>query len=271
MKYLVNFSGGWCSYFAAERTVAKYGKENVVLLFADVMIEDDDLYEFNQMASDKLGIPITRISLELSPWELFRQQCLIGNDRFPICSVMLKRQPLNEWMAKHYELNHSQSNFLAEHATIVLGFDHTEFHRVMDFNKAHPEWTLEAPMTEAPLWDKCRMMAEAQKRGFKTPKLYELGFPHNNCGGGCVKAGISHFVNLYKRLPNVFWQWAAEELYTQRWMRDKGIENWNFTILKDRRGGESKPLLLIELAYRIKSGEKFPTDEWGGCGCGGTK
>ena len=239
-----------------------------MLLFADVMIEDDDLYSFNEKSAEILGVPITRISLEMSPWELFRKEGLIGNDRSPICSIRLKRQPLNEWMAKNFELDHDQVNFLAEHGTIVLGFDHTEWNRVQDFQNAHPNWKLSAPMTEAPLWDKCTMIAAAAKLGLTTPKLYQLGFPHNNCGGGCVKAGISHFVLLYKRLPAVFWRWAAEEVYTQRVMRDRGIENWDFTILKDRRGGETKPLTLIELAYRIEAGEKFSETEWGGCGCG---
>lgn len=61
-------------YFAAERTIAKYGAHNTVLLFADVMIEDDQLYEFNQAAAGILGVPITRISLEISPWQLFREK-----------------------------------------------------------------------------------------------------------------------------------------------------------------------------------------------------
>lgn len=125
-------------------------------------------------------------------------------------------------------------------------------------------------MTNAPLWDKFKMISEGEKRGLKNPKLYRLGFPHNNCGGACVKAGISHFVLLNKRLPAVFWRWAAEELYTQSINQKRGRECWYFTILKDRRGGETKPLSLIELAYRIEAGENFPLDEWGGCGCSAT-
>lgn len=269
MKYIVNFSGGWCSFWSAMRTVEIYGKENTILLFADVLIEDDDLYEFNKTASGIIGVPITRISLEMSPWQLFRERGIIGNDRRPLCSIILKREPLNSWMAKNFELDRNQTNALSEDATVVLGFDFTEFNRFEDFQNAHPTWRVSAPMTEGQLWDKCRMQSEGELLGIKTPKLYRMGFPHNNCGGGCVKAGISHFVNLYYRLPAVFWRWAAEESYTQHSNREKGSEHWNFTILKDRRGGKTNPLPLIELAYRIESGEQFPTDDHGGCGCGG--
>jgi hypothetical protein len=103
VKRIVNFSGGLCSFWAAQREIAQYGRNNVILLFADVLIEDPDLYRFNKDASEYLGIPIIRISLELTPWQLFRREGMIANDRFPICSKMLKRELLNSWMATRYE------------------------------------------------------------------------------------------------------------------------------------------------------------------------
>jgi hypothetical protein len=46
VKHIVNFSGGACSFWAAHRVIQKHGKENVILLFADTMIEDEDLVRF---------------------------------------------------------------------------------------------------------------------------------------------------------------------------------------------------------------------------------
>ncbi len=46
MKHIVNFSGGICSFWAAHRVIQKHGVKDVVLLFADTLIEDDDLYAF---------------------------------------------------------------------------------------------------------------------------------------------------------------------------------------------------------------------------------
>lgn len=267
MKHIVNFSGGDCSFWAAHRVVQAHGTKDVVLLFADTLIEDQSLYEFNERSAELLGVPITRVCYGLTPWQLFRKEGLIGNNRFPICSVRLKREPLNEWMQTHFELDKGQQNCLFEHATIYLGFDWTEMHRLNDFRNQYPNWLSEAPMLDEPVWDKCRMRREAEALGLPEQHLYKLGFPHNNCGGTCVRAGISHFVHLYKVLPGRFLEWEMEEQMTIHEFQRRGIEP--LSILKDRRGGETKPLYLRDLRERIEAGEKFKTDEWGGCGCGG--
>lgn len=267
MKHIVNFSGGLCSFWSAKREIEAHGKDNVILLFADTLVEDSDLYDFNRRAEDYLGIQITRVCVGLTPWQLFRKEHLIGNDGAPICSIRLKREPLNAWMESNYELNCEMHNWIKPHATVVLGFDWTEHHRVSDFQLKHPTWTVSAPMTESPYWDKCKMLREAEKIGFKSPKLYELGFPHNNCGGACVRSGISHFVHLYKVLPHVFLDWERQEAETIAYFITLGIKP--LSILKDRRGGVTKMLTLKMLRERIQAGEKFKNDEWGGCGCGG--
>lgn len=267
MKYISNFSGGLCSFWAAHRIVEKYGPLDTVLLFADTLVEDSDLYRFNAHTSRILGVPITRVSLELTPWQLFRREGLIGNTRFPICSTKLKREPLNQWMATHFELDARQDNFLLEPATVVLGFDWTEHHRVTEFQAEHPTWRVIAPMTEEPIWDKCRMQKEADDLGIKIPWLYRAGFPHNNCGGRCVRAGISHWVHLLKVRRQAFLDWENEEQDAADEFRARGIEP--MAMLRDRRGGTTKPLYLRDLRLRVENGEEFDRDDWGGCGCGG--
>lgn len=269
MKWISNFSGGWCSLFGTIRSIERHGKENVIPLFADTLYESADLYDANRRAEDVMGIPLVRVCVGLTPWELFRKEGLIGNDRSPICSIRLKREPLNDWMESRYEMDHRQTTLIGEHATVVLGFDFTEWDRVVDFQNQHLNWTVEAPMTDEPLWDKCKMRREAERLGFKEPELYALGFPHNNCGGGCVKAGISHFVHLYNVKRDTFLKWESEEQETLREFAARGVSNGHFTILKDRRNGETKPLSLRDLRLRIEAGETFRKNDWGGCGCGG--
>lgn len=247
--------------------VREVGILNVVLLFADTLVESPGLYEFNRRASDLLGIPITRISREMTPWQLFRREKLIGNNRFPICSTMLKREPLNEWMASNFELDTQQGNFLLEPGTVVLGFDWTEDHRVAGFKNEHPTWRVRAPMTEGPLWDKCTMEHEAAKLGLPISNSYVQGFPHDNCNRRCVRAGISQWVHLYHVDRPAFTEWEDEEILARDEFLVQGVEP--MSMLKDRRGGETRPLYLRDLRLRIESGEKFPEGEWGGCGCGG--
>jgi 3'-phosphoadenosine 5'-phosphosulfate sulfotransferase (PAPS reductase)/FAD synthetase len=263
----VNFSGGDCSFWAASRVIEKEGKDNVVLLFADTLEESDDLYAFNRKAEELLGVRITRISREISIWDLFRKQGMIGNNRFPICSVYLKRELLDAWMLERFEMAVDQSNWFKQNATLYIGFDWTEPHRLADMRAAHPKWHVEAPMQWEPIWDKCKMRQEAEKLGLPEQKLYKLGFPHNNCGGCCVRAGISHWVHVYKHLPHRYAKWESEERATAEYLTARGIEP--LSILKDRRGGETNNLYLWQLRNRIEAGEDLPKHDWGGCGCGG--
>jgi len=272
LLHVVNFSGGLCSFWAAHRVKERYGTENMILLFADTLIEDSELYEFNEQASAILGVPITRVSVGLTPWELFRKEGLIGNSRFPICSVRLKREPLDDWSFSNIRTlgEEQQERFWDDGrspAIHYVGFDWTEGQRTADIRREKPWWRWEAPMQEAPIWDKCRMEREASALGLKIPLLYRLGFPHNNCGGRCVRAGISHFVHLHEVLPERYLEWEAEEAITRADFITRGIEP--LSVLKDRRGGQTRNLWLSDLRERIESGEQFPDNDWGGCGCGG--
>jgi hypothetical protein len=258
VKHVVNFSGGLCSFWAAHRVVQEHGVSDVVLLFADTLIEDPDLYSFNEQCAEILGVPVTRISAELTPWQLFQREGMIGNSRFPICSVYLKRKPLDAWR---------KANCVDIDTVLYMGFDWTEANRLSDLRRELPDWKIEAPMTEEPIWDKCRMQKEAEALGLKIPRLYTLGFPHNNCGGRCVRAGISHWVHLLKVLPERFKEWENEERATALELTGRGITP--LSILKDRRGGVTNDLYLWQLRERVEAGEKFNRFDWGGCGCGG--
>lgn len=274
MKHIINDSGGLCSFWAAYRVVQKHGPENVVRLFADTLEEDSELHEFMAQATGILGVPVTRISREIGIWELFERQGMIGNSRFPICSVYLKREPLDEWHESNcLNIREEQQIQLLpngkDSATIYLGFDWTEQHRLDDIRREKPLWRIEAPMIEEPIWDKCRMEKEAIKLGLTIPRAYKLGFPHNNCGMRCVRAGITHWVHLFKVMPERFLDWENKEQHAIQQLQQRSIE-W-LSILKDRRGGKVVSMTLRQLRERIEAGEEFSKMEWGGCGCGGAK
>ena len=52
--------------------------------------------------------------------------------------------------------------------------------------------------------------------GIQEPLLYQLGFLHNNCSGGCVRAGKKHWKLLYEKLPEVY----ADRERVEREMRE---------------------------------------------------
>ena len=238
----------------------------MVLLFADTLIEDQDLYDFNAWTAEHFGIPITRVSREIKPWDLFRKEGLIANNRFPICSTKLKREPLDEWHRLHCV---PRNSLFGEPDVTYVGLDWTETNRLEALRESKPEWIWEAPMCEwKPLWDKCKMLDELKKLYGKLPKAYVDNFPHNNCGRRCVRAGITHFIHLYKTDPEQFLDWEQEERITRADFAVREISSGDFSILKDRRGGSAKTLTLEQLRERILAEDKtLPKDDWGGCGC----
>ncbi|MBX3288340.1 MAG: hypothetical protein KF855_03250 [Acidobacteria bacterium] len=267
VKHVVNLSGGACSFWAAHRVAEKYGTADMTLLFADTLIEDQDLYDFNDWTANYFNLPITRVSREMTPWQLFRKEGMIGNNRAPICSIRLKREPLDEWFAA----NTTPRNSLFGEADIAyVGLDWTEGHRLAALRASKPQWEWAAPMCEwLPVWDKNRMLSELKTLYGKLPKAYEQGFPHNNCGRRCVRAGITHFVRLYKVDPQQYADWEWQEELTRREFFSRGI--WgDFAVLKDRRGkGKSRPMTFAKLKGRILANDPtLPKSDWGGCGCG---
>lgn len=103
--------------------------------------------------------------------------------------------------------------------------------------------------------------------GLPISDSYAQGFPHDNCGRRCVRAGISQWVRLYHIDEPAFAEWEGEEWEAKGEFEEQGVVP--MSMLKDRRGHETKPLYLKDLRQRIESGEQFPLDDWGGCGCGG--
>jgi 3'-phosphoadenosine 5'-phosphosulfate sulfotransferase (PAPS reductase)/FAD synthetase len=63
------FSGGVGSWAAARRVVEKHGTEDLVLLFADTLIEDEDTYRFLREAAANVGGQLVEIADGRTPWD----------------------------------------------------------------------------------------------------------------------------------------------------------------------------------------------------------
>ena len=81
MKHIVSFSGGMGSFAEAKACVDKFGKENVELLFADVKMEDEDLYRFKDEVVAFLDVKLTTLCDGRTPFEVFKDQGFMGNTR----------------------------------------------------------------------------------------------------------------------------------------------------------------------------------------------
>lgn len=249
MRRIVHFSGGVSSWAAAKRVVQEHGVSEVTLLFADTRMEDEDLYRFLVQAAGNVGAPLVVIADGRTPWQVMKDSKFIGNSRIDPCSKELKRKLLDSWV---------RANCSAEDMHYI-GLSWEEINRVEKFLQVFP-WKACAPLCEPPYLTKAEQLSWLNACGLKVPRLYDLGFPHNNCGGFCIKAGQSQFALLLEKFPDRYlWHEAQEEA-----LREIVGDH---SIMRDRRGGVSNPLTMRQFRERLQAGGKAPEFDWGGCGC----
>lgn len=246
---VVMFSGGVGSWAAARRAREQY--DDLTLLFADTLIEDPDLYRFLDEAAADVGAPLVKVADGRTPFEVFRDVRFLGNTRIAPCSRVLKQEPTRRWMDEN-----------APGATVVLGIDWTEEHRLAGARRGWEPFPVVAPLCERPYITKPEMLDSLERAGIRRPALYREGFQHNNCGGGCVRAGAGQFAHLYRQRPETFAEWEQGEADM------RALLTTNVAILRDRSGGETRPMTLRELRNRLDAEPSmFSGEDWGGCGC----
>jgi len=257
MYYIVNLSGGLTSFEALRRTIERYGREQTVALFTDTLIEDPDLYRFLDDQERYFNVIINRVADGRTPFDVWHDARAIrlklpnGVEVAP-CSKILKREVGDKWI---------ESNFAPGTYTRVFGMSWDGVHRMERLEAELAPVPVWFPLAEPPYVDKCYIADMLERLGIAVPALYLDGFDHNNCGSGCVRAGQAHWALVYRKRPNIYALWEAREA------RFLAEVNPNATILRDRRGGETKPLPLSEFRERLGRGEGYDRDEWGGCGC----
>lgn len=254
--HVVMYSGGITSWAVAHHLAKQHGTDDLVLLFADTLAEDEDLYRFNADVERQLGIQLTVVTDGRTPQQVGVDRRHIGNTRVANCSHLLKQKPCRDWL---------EANTDPASTTVYVGIDWTETHRLPAIERAWAPWRVDAPLTRPPYADKAALLAEARSVGLVEPRLYALGFAHNNCGGACVKAGQAQWAHLLKTFPDRYASWESHE----NAMRDQ--LGRDVAILRDRTGGVTRPLPLTVLRQRVEASTAqcslFDTDDWGGCGC----
>lgn len=247
------FSGGAGSWMTARRVAEKHGTDGLVLLFADTLIEDADLYRFLDDAARDIGVPITKVADGRTPWQVFRDVRFLGNTRIDPCSRVLKRELLDAWLV---------ANCDPADTTVYLGFDWTEPHRFHGTAERMKPWRVEAPLCGPPYLTKRQILDAMKAARICPPRLYTLGFPHNNCGGFCVKAGQAHFRLLLETMPERYAEHEAQE------EAFRAFVGKDVTVMRDRADGETRPLTMREFRERLqRQPGLFDKHDWGGCGC----
>ncbi len=293
------FSAGAGSWAAAKRVAERHGTARLTLLFTDTLIEDEDAYRFLiEGAADVFGtkapdnlLPkpssfpplsdkegrrmflssLARDAMEAipglvwliegrDPFQVFRDERFLGNSHRDPCSKILKRQVADRWLDRNKD---------PKNTTVYVGIDWSEEHRFDDGKgggvgprHAKSGWNYQAPMCERPFLTKDDMLALLKDRGIAVPRLYKMGFAHNNCGGICIKAGHGHFMTLLREMPERYAHYESEEEAVRR------IVGQDVSMMSDRTGdGKKKPLTMRRFREKAQAGGKVDLFDVGGCGC----
>jgi hypothetical protein len=162
-------------------------------------------------------------------WEVFKDDRFLGNSRLANCSKFLKQKPCRDWL---------EANCDPADTTVYVGIDWSEIHRLPAIEAGWAPYPVKAPMTEPPYLDKDDMAAACEAAGIEVPRLYRAGFPHNNCGGFCVRAGQAQMELLLREHPE---RYRFHEEQEQELRDHLGAD---VAILRDRTGGTVTPLTL---------------------------
>jgi len=180
VRKIVAYSGGIASAYCVSLV-----PDLDVVYFNDTKWEHEDLYRFNHDVERHFGCVITNDSDGRTPEEVFMDQHMLGNNRAPICSRVLKADRLQK--------------FAKPGDTIYFGIMPDELHRAARIRSIYTGLGIN---TEFPMIrdDKAKEGAFAywKNAGIKEPWLYRIGFDHNNCSGGCVRAGKRSWARCYQ-------------------------------------------------------------------------
>jgi 3'-phosphoadenosine 5'-phosphosulfate sulfotransferase (PAPS reductase)/FAD synthetase len=229
--HIVQYSGGIGSFMAARRVIDEHGPAGVLLLFADTRVEDPDLYRFLDESAAALGVELVRVCDGRTPFEVFDDVSFLGNSRLAPCSHHLKQKPCRKWL----EANRDPADTI-----LYVGIDWSERRRCASIERNWAPWRVEFPMCDEPHLTKAEMIEACRDAKVTPPRLYDLGFAHNNCGGVCVRAGQGQWRHLLATFPERFAEAEAREATLRARLGD-------VAILKRTRNHVAAPLPLAQL------------------------
>lgn len=193
-------------------------------IYIDIVDQHSDSYRFIKDCEKVIGKEIEVI--KSNKYISVEQCCLQAGvlklpGGFAPCTNWLKKRVRKEWEEKHknYEL------------TYVWGFDLNEKLRAERTIESNPHARHEFPLLEKNLSKEDVHGLFERLFDFPRPKMYEMGYPNNNCIG-CIKGGMGYWNRIRKDFPEIFDARAKME------------RKLGYSILKD---SNSEPIFLDEL------------------------
>lgn len=206
ITHIVCESGGHSSARTAIEVVRKYGKENVLLVNHQCILEPSDVDRFERQVAEYLGLPITYVSFD--GWEVKDQFDVViekgsfinpnGLSREALCTHVMKTEPFMRWLSENFPVTNSLFEERKE-CIIYYGFDANEEVRILrrsSIMAAHGYRTC-FPLAH---WEST--ISSTLEIGIEPPNSYAV-FKHANCIG-CLKAGWQHWYCVYVLHPEIW-------------------------------------------------------------------
>lgn len=250
MTHLVAFSGGLSSFETARLCVQQFGPETVECVFTDTLTEDEDLYRFIADGIRYLKCRYTRLCYGKNIWEIFLERRFHGNSRVDTCSMYLKREVFRRYL---------QAEKDPAKTILYYGITEHEKHRIDSIRERWAPFPVKAPLIELET-TKEQMLHTLDRIGIDPPRLYDMGFEHNNCGGFCVKSGQRQMAHLLKVMPSRY-KWHETE--QEKLFKEIGKHGF----IKRTTKGVTEYLTLKEFREWLESGGAPQLYQDGACAC----
>jgi hypothetical protein len=229
VRWVVSVSSGASSAVAAERTMAKYGKDNVDLVFADTTVEHADNYRFLNDLEKRWGKPIIRLADGRNPQTVWDDKQLIPTDQFAPCTYELKLKLIIEHVQKLRAQGYA--------VVMCVGMSLKDTRKKSPLADKYPphmgKWYPGRMLATAVNWSKAGLafvdfpcmnkpvdfdvLETVKTWGIELPAMYAMGFTSANCEGKCPKGGVKHWRRVLTHFPVAF----------------KEIEDWETNKRKD--------------------------------------
>lgn len=243
MKHIASFSTGVPSAFMVERLRERYGDQNVIVVFMDVLNEDEDNYRFKNELAEKRWQRLELVDLceGRNPWQVSEDHNMIFNQKIHACTRELKIEPFMRWLAK----------FDPHDVTIHIGIDWHETHRCKAIRRNYNAagYTVDFPLLWKPLEHRPYNEIAREEWGIEPPRMYAQGYSHGNCGErGCFAWGIGDWLRFYVNAPQKF---LRSEAWEREMRKRPGMEK--YAICRDQSNGEVKPRTLEQIRIEYES------------------
>ena len=277
MRHIISFSTGIPSAIVAY-LVCK-AQPDAIVVFADVLWEDDDNYRFLTDVERLISKPILKLSGKETPLQIAENEgyAYVPNNFTATCTRKGKIEVIKE--------------FMQEGDILYLGMTHQDKANGRDLNAPIRNWIKAGVTVKYPLIDdNIEPHTLASELELIAPRMYTQGYKHANCGGRCVKQGRGDWVRTLIHYPERYYQveqWELKQQYKQMIRILVEIALYRsispiyliiakisklYTIVKKTVNGVNVGVTLQQIRNEYEAKHKHPNffdlvDEMNGYGC----